>query len=154
MVSDSRDLGFSETAPSGSSGRNNPPSEPKPVPPADRPVYSVPADSPATEPDKMNFTVFFVSAIFVLAIGAAYLYQSGFIGRKSVANHPAAKAEPGAIAPAPTESNDRSALKIEMLRTISLLEEMEGLYADNPKKSDKIKELTWEAKDILASLEK
>jgi hypothetical protein len=41
-----------------------------------------------------------------------------------------------------------------MLRTISLLEEMEHLYADNPEKSDKIKELTWEARDILASLEK
>ncbi len=124
------------------------------MPPADRPVYSVPEEAGPAGPGGMNFTVFFVSAIFVLAIGAAYLYQSGFIGRKGAVNPPDARVEPAVTAPAPAASNDMSAMRIEMLRTISLLEEMEGLYAGSPEKSGKIKHLISEARDILASLEK
>lgn len=139
-------FGFSDIPPETGTSRDNPPKEEKPYPPADRPVYSIPPNGEEKESvttfSKMNFTALFVVGILILVLGGVYFYQSGIV-RLPLRNSLSSQAN---------ELYGQNALKVETLRTINLLEQMEQNYADNPEQLEKIRELKNDAQGILKSL--
>jgi len=147
-------MGYREIQPEGASGRDNPPKENKPNPPVDRPVYTVSKDeigasNSSNAHNGLNFTALLVAGVIILAIIGTYIYSSDMV-RLPVADTSVPKPEPVETGISTSKS---SSLKAETVRTITVLEEMETAYSDDPDKLEKVKTLKADARKILESLE-
>lgn len=92
----------------------------------------------------MSYTVLTVAGLLVLAIFGAYFYQTGTFGSK----RPDVLQAPPAMA----VTGDKSAVRIELVRTIDLLNQIEAKLADNPNELAKIRRLRDDAKSLIESM--
>ncbi len=147
MENESGNVRYREVPPEGASGRDNPPKEDKPNPPVDRPVYAVPkkdtgsSSSSADTAGRLNFKPLLVAGMIILAIVGTYIYSRNMVQL------------PVHSAPAEISTNRDNSLKVETLRTIGILSQIEAAYTDNPEKLEEVKSLKDDAEKILELLE-
>lgn len=139
-------MGFPDMPPEPGGGRDNPKSEEKPDPPSAMPVYTVRQSD--TESDSGSGSGFFkqviaiavgvVAVVAILAAGAYYYKMEGpGIGDKKALSGGGVNVE---------------SLKIEMTRTLQVLNDYSGELKDDPEKLKKVEAMKKEIQEILESI--
>ena len=145
MANESKEYGYADSPPQGAHGRTNPPQEKKTQ--FERPVYDVPPDetkSSQTTYGKMNYAVLTIAGLLVLAIFGTYLYQRGALAPPRPATlH---------ISPVMAVTGDKAAVRIELVRTVDLLSQIELKLVSNPDQLAKVRRLKEDAKLLIESM--
>ncbi len=119
--------------------------EEKPYPPPDRPVYTVrPSEEREIDSKGIRLKGLLV-VLFGVAAVAGILFAASYFNVPISVREPAVK---GASAVA-VGGSERSALKVEVTRTLQILEEMAAEFKDEPEKLEKIEKLKKETREIL-----
>lgn len=149
MTNEPEEYGYTDIPPQGSHGRANPPSENKAT--SERPVYEIPPNETGKRSKvggRMNYAVLIVAGLLVLSIFAAYFYQTGAFTppRTSVSAPP--------TPPVLAVTGDKDTVRIELVRTIDLLSQIELKLLGNPNELAKVGQLKQDAKFLIDSMEK
>jgi len=147
MENEPEEYGYTEPPPEGTHGRTNPPAEKKAQ--YERPIYETPVEETSAKPasgGNMNYAVLTFAGLLVLAIFGAYFYQSGGFAtpRPAVVQ----------VQPQPTMAvtGDKAAVRIELVRTIDLLNQIEAKLIDRPTELAQVRQLKEEAKSLIESM--
>ena len=143
-------LGFTDLPPRPGGGRDNPKHEEKPYPPPDRPVYSIPKkdEDESAGGDGLKLAVMVVVGILAVA---AILFAATWIYKPESAG--LGKTPAVAVETVPSVSPDALLLRVELTRTIRILEGLAAEFADDAEKLAEIKEMENDARSILESME-
>lgn len=117
--------------------------EEKPFPHPARPVYTVRPSDEGNGGFRFKGTIVVLLGILV-AVGI--LFAATYFNVAITNREPAVKAAPSASAP------ELGALKVELTRTLHLLEEMAGESAGDPEKLERIEKLKKDSREILNSI--
>jgi hypothetical protein len=149
MTNEPEEYGYTDIPPQGAHSRANPPSENKAS--YERPMYEIPpneAGKRSAVGDRMNYAVLIVAGLLLLSIFAAYLYQTG-----AFAPPPTSVSAPP-TPPVLTVTGDKDAVRIELVRTIDLLNQIELKLLGNPNELAEVRQLKEDAKSLIALMEK
>ena len=143
MDKSTNNVGYSEMPPVDSSSDEEQKMEEKPYPRPDRPVYTVrPSDE---KKGGARFKGFIVVLVGVLA-AAGILVAATYFNVALPTREPAVKAAPAVSAP------ELGTLKVEVTRTLLILEEMSAEVSGDPEKLEKIEKLKKDTREILNSI--
>ncbi|MFQ5431116.1 MAG: hypothetical protein ACE5EN_01260 [Nitrospinota bacterium] len=149
MDNDLANVGYSEVPPVKSAGTIKPNQEENPFPPSERPVYTV-RQAEAKEAKgsgyKSLFIILFgVAAVAGILFAATYFNVPLPIGKTAVQTTVAPATPAG-------EGQEINALKVEVARTMQILDEMAAELSSQPEKLKKVEDLQTQTREILDSL--
>lgn len=143
MDKSTHNVGYSEMPPVDSSADEEQKVEEKPYPHPDRPVYTVrPSDEGKSGSRFKGIIIVLVGILAAVGI----LFAAAYFNVEITNREPAVKAAPTVRAP------ELGTLKVEVTRTMQLLEEMAGEFSDDPVKLEKIEKLQKDSREILNSI--
>lgn len=143
MDKSTNNIGYSEMPPVDSSADEEQKVEEKPYPRPDRPVYTV-------RPSDERTGGFRFKGVLVVLIGI--LAVVGILFGATYFNVSIPTREPAVIAAPPVSAPELGTLKVEVTRTLQLLEEMAGESSGDPEKLEKIEQLKKDSREILNSI--
>ena len=149
MENEPEEYGYTEPPPEGAHGRTNPPTEKKAQ--YERPIYEIPVEETSAKPasgGNMNYAVLTFAGLLVLAIFGAYFYQNGGFAPP----RPAVVQTQAQIQPPMVVTGDKAAVRIELVRTIDLLNQIEAKLIDRPTELAQVRQLKEEAKSLIESM--
>ena len=149
MDNDLANVGYSEVPPGKSAGTKIPNKEEKPFPPSERPVYTV-RQAESKEAQGSGYKSLFIILFGVAAVGGI-LFAATYFNVPMPGGKTAVQTTLAPSAPAKT-SQEITALKVEVARTLQMLDEMALELLDQPEKLQKVEKLKTEAREILNSL--
>lgn len=145
MDKSTNNIGYSEMPPVDSSADEEQKREEKPFPHPDRPVYTVRPSDEGT--GGFRFKGIIVVLIGILA-AVGILFAATYFN-VAITNPADLR---GVIAAPPVSAPELGTLKVEVTRTLQLLEEMAGESSGDPEKLEKIKKLKKDSREILNSI--
>lgn len=145
MDKSTNNVGYSEMPPLDSSAVEEQKREEKPFPHPDRPVYTV---RPSDEGDGGFRFKGIIIVLLGILVAVGILFAATYFNAAIPNREPAVKAAPTVSAPAP----ELGTLKVEVTRTMQLLEEMAAESAGDPEKLEEIEKLQGDSREILDSI--
>jgi len=150
MENDLANVGYSEIPPDkGDSTERRKKTEEKPYPPPERPVYTV------SQAEAMAARGSGYKSVFIILFGAAAVAGILFAATYFNVPWPPGKRSAqttAATAPVAEPGLEIAALRVEITRTMQVLEAMAAEYAQQPEKLKKVEELKTQTREILDSL--